>query len=138
MSVFYNIGYALDYQLKNMGSVPPIAWENKIYKPIKGTLYLRATNMTGDATQAGLGDSGEDENLGVYQVDVFAPADKGKKAALQMADLVANRFKRGTDLTYSGTTVRISSVNREAALTVDGWYHIPVNINYYSITQPRT
>lgn len=138
MSVFYDIGRALRKQLNAMTSLPPIAWENKKYTPIVGTLFLRPTNITGDTVQASLGDSGTDETVGIYQIDVFSPADKGDKAASQMADNVANKFKRGTVMSYNGRNVRVINVSRQVGITNnDGWYQVSVVITYKAFTQPR-
>ena len=138
MSVFTDIGAALDDNLNGMTGKPPIAWENVPYTPVTGTLYARATNLFGDTNQSSLGTTGEDETNGVYQVDVFSQAGKGKSEANNMADRIADQFKRGTDLTYNGLTVRVRSASRGAARTSEGWYHIPVIINYYAITQARS
>ncbi len=138
MSVFLDISAALDGQLNTMPSLPPVAWENKTYEPILGTLYLRATNIQGDTTQGSLGTNGEDLTIGVYQVDVFAPAGEGKNEALVMADNIANHFKRGTDLTYNSRVVTVTSAQRGPTNQADGWFQIPVEIIYRAYTQART
>jgi hypothetical protein len=138
MSVFTDISVALDSRLNTLADSPPVAWENKKYTPTKGTLYLRPANLAGAVEPSTLGDNGQDMNEGVYQVDVFAPGGKGKKAANDAADNVADHFKRGTDLTYNGRTVRIKSVSRNPGRNSNGWYQIPVIINYYAITSART
>ena len=136
-TAFTDIGSALDKHLDEMPSAPSTAWENKKYEPVKGTLYLRATRLPGEGEQATLGDGGEDLNEGIYQIDVFAPSDDWKKDALAMADLIANRFKRGAILTYNSVNVRIKKVWIDTGRNSDGWYHIPVNVSYYSHTQAR-
>lgn len=138
MSVFFDISAALDYQLNTMSSLPPVAWENKKYTPTQGTLFLRPVVLSGSTTTATLGDSGEDLSQGIYQVDVIAPASKGKNAAIVMADNIANHFKRGTVLTYNSRVVRVVNVQRRPAIIDGGWYQIPVEIIYKSYTQPRT
>ena len=115
----------------------PVAWENDIYKPIKGTLYLRPTLLPGDTVGATLSSGGTDEHVGVYQIDVFAEATKGKKAAIVMADLIADRFKPVTEMAYGGVTVRAVSVSRGAGVTESGWYKIPVTVRYLAFTTKR-
>jgi len=138
MSVFLDISAALDYQLSIMAGLPPVAWENKTYDPVIGTLYVRPTLLPGETTQATLGAQGEDQNIGIYQVDVFAPAGTGKNAAIVMADTIANHFKRGSDLVYNGRTVRIRNVSRLVGTNnADGWYQIPIEILYISFTTAR-
>lgn len=139
MSVFLDISAALDGRLNTMTGKPAVSWENVSYTPVNGTLYIRPTLLAGDTNQASLGDSGTDQNIGIYQLDVFAPAGTGKGAAIVMADTIANQFKRGTVLTYSGVTVRVKNASRQAAINnADGWYQVPVVVTYISYTQPRT
>lgn len=137
MSVFLDISAALDGRLNTMTSVPPVAWDNDTYEPTIGTLYLRPTNIPGDTLQSTLGDTGQDVTNGIYQVDVFAPLGEGKNEATVMADLVADRFKRGTDMVYNSRTVTVRSVSRQAANTSGGWYQIPVVIVYRAFTEAR-
>jgi len=138
MSVFRDILYCLDAHLKTLVPLPPVAWENKNYKPVKDTLYLRPTILPAETVQATLGDNGTDSNSGIYQIDVFTPSGKGIKAAIEMADKIANLFKRGTYITYNGRTVRVKSVGRERSSNDDnGWYIVPVVITYISFTEAR-
>ena len=139
MSVFLDISAALDGNLNSMAGKPDIAWENVKYTPAVGTIYVRPTLIPGDTTQASLGTSGTDESIGIYQVDVFTEAGQGKNEAVVMADKIANRFKRGTVMTYNGVNVRVISVSRQVGFNdAGGYYMIPVEINYISFTQPRT
>ncbi len=138
MTVFYDISSALDTRLSTMVGVPPIAQENKPYNPTKGSLYIRATNIPGDTVQASLGDNGEDRTIGIYQIDVFAEAGKGRKAAEQMADNIASHFKRGTDMSYNSRIVTVTTVQRRQGINNEGWYQIPVEIVYRSTTAART
>ena len=139
MSVFKDISAALDRNLNDMAGKPPIDWENQGYEPANGTLYVRPTIIPGDTVQASLGDAGQDVQVGVYQVDIFAKAGEGKNDALAMADLIADQFKRGTVLIYNTRNVRIQSASRlVAANTTDGWFQLSVQINYISFTEART
>ena len=137
MTVFRDIDAALVAQLNSMAGKPPIAWENSAYEPVLGTLYIRAYNLFGDTTQATLGDAGEDMTIGIFQLDIFAEAGKGKKAAMDMADTVADQFKRGTDLTYNGVTVTVRTVQRRTANITGGWYQLPVEVVYRAHTAAR-
>lgn len=139
MSVFIDIDAALSYHLNSMVGLPAVAWENKRYEPVKGTPFIQPTNLPTESIQSTLGDSGTDENGGIYQVDIFTEANKGKKQLMDFADLIADHFKRGTNLTYNTTTVRIKSVSLSVAnVTADGWYQSSVEINYISFTNART
>ena len=85
----------------------------------------------------GLGASGLDQHTGIYQVDVFAPAGEGRNAAEVKADAVADNFKRGTNLTYYGVTVRLGNTSRNTGITVDDRFVISVSINYSAHVAPR-
>jgi hypothetical protein len=139
MSVFINISTALDAHLEVMVGKPAlIAYENRNVEPIKDALYIRPTLIAGEVVQTTLGESGQDRNMGIYQVDVFAPSGKGKTASMAMADLIADHFKRGTDLSSGGTTLRIMSVSRQVAFNdSNGWFMLPVEINYIAFTEAR-
>ena len=136
-TTFSDISAALDARLNTLTGSAPIAWPNTVFKPTKGTLYLRATHLPVATEQAGLGNSGVDEYLGIYQVDVFAPTGKGRGASESKADIIANHFKRGTDLLYNGVNVRLGDVSRNAGTIDDDRYLISVSINYMAHVAPR-
>jgi len=138
MTVFLDISAALDDQLNDMTSLPPVAWENKEYEPTKDTLYLKPTILPGTVEATGLGATAQDESIGIYQVTVFGATGDGKNETVVMADKVADQFKRGTYLTYNSRTVRIEQVRRHGAVIVDGWYTITVDIHWTSFTEART
>ena len=138
-TVFTDISAALDKHLNDMVGKPPIAWPNNEYTPVKGTLYARPTNLSGDFQQVTLGDSGEDQVTGIYQIDIFAPSGEGKYESSTMADLIADQFKRGANPTYNGVTLRVRSATlREGINENNGWYHTFIEVNYLAITQART
>jgi len=136
-TVFFNLQAALHSRLSTMTSVPPVAWPNYGYTPTAGTLWLRPTVLPADTAAATMGDSGTDEQTGVYQIDIFAPLDEGDGAARAMADALADRFKPVTELTYNGLTVRCISGSIGGLIREDNWLHLPVKIRYLSYTTKR-
>jgi hypothetical protein len=136
-TVFSDISSALDLRLSTLSGSSPVAWANTGYKPVKGVLYLRANNLPASTVQAGLGSSGIDEHLGLYQVDVFAAAGKGRGEAEAKADIIADHFKRGTDLLYNGVYIRLGNVSRNAGLIDEDRFVISVTINYTAHVAPR-
>lgn len=138
MSVFTDISIALDTQLGTLSSSPPVAWPNSAYTPVTGTTYIRPTLLPASSEIATIGlTTSTDLNTGIYQVDVFTEAGTGKSAGMVMADLVADHFKRDTNLVYNGRTVTIKNVSQSPANTDNGWFQIPVNIEYQSFTAER-
>jgi hypothetical protein len=142
VSQFLDISAALDARLATMASLPPVAWENDEYKPVKGTLYIQQTHLPGDTVGGTLGNQaagGKDFHTGIYFLNIFAPAgdDTGKNTAYVMADNIANHFKPVTELTYNARLVRCVTVSRGAAITSDGWYQVPVRVQYQSFALKR-
>tara|TARA_R110000772_G_scaffold60108_9_gene135719 strand:- start:1990 stop:2406 length:417 start_codon:yes stop_codon:yes gene_type:complete len=130
-----DISAALDTKLIQFSAANsvPVAYENSEYTPTVGTLYLRATHLPADTLPIGLAFTSALDHLGIYQVDVIAPVDKGKGAAFAMADLLITAFPRG-DLTYNGVKVRIKSVSPQPGTRDGAYYIVSVIINYQSIT----
>ena len=136
-TVFADISSALDSRLNTLTGQSPIAWENTAYIPVKDTLYLRPTILPASTIQAGLGTSGLDEYVGIYQIDIFAPAGKGRGEAEIKADAVADHFKRGTDLSKNGKTVRLGDVSRNSGIKDEDRFIISISINYRAHVTPR-
>jgi hypothetical protein len=113
----------------------PTAWENKDFTPTQGQLYVRPTLLPGNTEPSSFDSS--DEHLGVYQVDVIAPSNKGKGEALIQADLIADQFKSRQVLTYNGVKVHLTSVSRGNGALSDGWYILPITAAYRAYTAPR-
>lgn len=140
MSAFNDINVALNQRMQAYATAnsKPVAYENVNYKPVVGTLYLRATVLPADTVQAGLGTTGQDLHEGIYQVDVFAPIDKPKAVALAEADAIADYFARGLTLSFNGVNVRVRTASIGSGRREENWYILPVFIDYLSFTQART
>ena len=95
------------------------------------------TVLPAETVQAGLGSTGQEMHEGVFQVDVFSPSNKPKAAALAEADAVANYFSRGSVLTYNSVDVRLKTASVGRGSNDNGWYIVPVFINYLSFTLSR-
>lgn len=133
-SIFVDISAALDKHLNDMAGKPPIAWPNDGYTPVKDTLYARPTNLQGETAA----ETENDRTNGIYQIDVFAPSGDGKGTAMAMADLIADRFKQDTEITYNSQTVRIKTCSyRPVDNSENGWYQIMIEANYYCFSVRR-
>lgn len=139
MSTAYkDISAALSNHLNTISPKPAIAWENYPYTPVDDTLYVRETLLPGDVTAAAVGSASQDHTIGIYQVDVFSPLNRGKADAVAQADAIADHFKRGTILTYNGVNVRMQNVSRGTGQMDGGKYwQIPVLITFEVYTNAR-
>lgn len=134
-TVFNDISAALDGRLALMPSLPPVAWENKVYEPVVDVLFLRPTNIQGDTVAA---TGAQDETVGIYQVDVFAPTGEGKNAVVVMADMVADWLKQNTEITYLNQMVRVRSVSRGLIRSDEnGWLSVNVDVTYDAFSDRR-
>ncbi len=134
-TTFLDISAALDNHLNNMVGLPSVAWPNKSFTPVAGTIYIRPTQLTGDSIPT---TNTDDMNIGIYQIDIFTEAGQGKAEIQAMADLIADRFKVDTQMTYNGVTVEVKTVSQKPARNNnDGWYQMPIEIVYYSFTVRR-
>lgn len=135
-SDFLDISSALDNHMSGITSYP-IAWENTVYTPIIGGTFFKPSILPVSTEQAGLGSAGLDEHIGIYQVDVYTEAGKGRRDSELNADAVANHFKRGTSLTYNGIVVRLGDISRSAGIIDGDRYVVSVSINYSAHVAPR-
>lgn len=136
-TAYFDVQAALDARLDAMAGTHEIAWQNVEYSPTKDQLFLRPTLLPGSSEAATISTAGTDEYIGVYQVDVFAPAGDGKAFALQMADTIADQFKPVTELTYNGVTVRCMAVNITQAAREEGWHQMSVDVRYMAHPSKR-
>lgn len=137
-TAFFDISAALDDNLNNLVGKPPIAWQNRSYTPVTGTLYVRPTHLPAAIEPETIGSNGEDLNEGIYQIDIFSESGKSKKELLEMADKITDQFKHGTILTYNGVSVEIKSTGiRSFNNNSDGWYQVSIDVIYYSFTARR-
>lgn len=140
-TAFLDIQAALDSSLSTAAGVIPVAWQypgtQGPYEPVTGTMYLRPTNLSGDTFQAELGTTGQDVTDGIYQVDILAPLDATQKTILDLADDIADAFKRGSTHTYNGVNVRIRRASVGTSTRDGAWQIIPVTISYFVYTAAR-
>lgn len=135
MATYFNdLQAALDTRLSTLAGGYEIAWPNTDFAPSAGQTFLSPSFLPDQTLQVGLGATGKDETNGIYQIDVVYPAGSGRST---IPDALADHFKRGTVLSYNGTTVRIRSVSIESAIT-DGAYHfVPVTVSFQTYTDAR-
>lgn len=133
MAEFIDISAALDKHLDDMTGKPDVAWENDAYEPVIGTLYVRASNLQGDS----YAETEQDRTDGIYRLDIMSPAGDGKSEAMTMADLLIDRFKQDTEITYGSAKVTILTASRGNGFNDGSWYSIILDIVYYAYTARR-
>lgn len=126
-----NIRLALETRLKALATFPT-AYENVDFTPTTGTAYQRVNLLPAQPDNPTLGGTHYLE-LGVFQITLCYPQNKGIKDAMTKAEAIRAHFSRGLSLTQGSTTLTITrtpSIN--PAFIDDGWYCVPVSIQYHA------
>lgn len=109
------IKLALDQRLASMGS-NNIAWENIQFKPTLNLMYLRPTLLNAESNMQTM--EGIQRNPGIYQIDVFAPLNKGSRTVLEKMDEIYTHFRQELRLEQDGVTILIRVIS-QIGLTSD-------------------
>lgn len=134
MSLFKAIKQALEMRLNLLDPRPPIAWENTDYEPSPREAYIAPFLIPAASNLADL--DYLQNNLGIFQIDIYVPADKGTGEQLAIADNISNLFKAQKLPLDDGGVVRIYAISpprnggREEA-----WYKASVDINWQCFSQ---
>lgn len=110
------------------------AYENDVFTPVIGTPYAQVFFLPDQPKGATLSGIGEDEHEGIFQVNLNYPKGKGSGAAANMADAIRENFEAGAKFVYASQEVTIRSCGRAGGRNVNGWYVLPVSINFYART----
>lgn len=106
------------------------AYENVDYVPIAGTPYQRVNLIPATPDNQSMGQTYYQE-LGLLQVTLFYPMNKGANAAQARAELIKTHFKRSTSMTQSGLIVQVTKTPTISPAFFDGdRYCIAVRIYY--------
>lgn len=95
-------------------------------------LWLALHDIPVSTTPVTVGDKGEDEALGIFQIDVNMPSGRGTGPTLQKADEIASMFTSGKSLLYNAQEVRVRRTEINPGRRVGGYYRISVSINYFA------
>lgn len=131
-----NILTALCAHLATLVTNPalPVAWPGIAFDSPPDN-YLRVTPLINETVSLVLG-NGANKHRGIFQVSVLWKSRSGLIAPLEVADLIAAHFAKGTTL-YSGT-VRVVIYRKPSAaspLQEDDRVQVPVSIPYHSFNE---
>ncbi|MDG0980238.1 MAG: phage tail terminator-like protein [Halieaceae bacterium] len=112
---------------------PPIAYENAAFTPVDGVLYLLETFIPNIKDQLGLGHSSADDYEGFYQITVNDSRSNRRFTAQEQARLLMLHFPRGAEYTFNSVKVKITSARVSQGITKEGWYSVPVTIEWRAI-----
>lgn len=123
---------ALQAKLATITPELATSYDNIEYKPVNGVPYQKAHFMPATPENPTMGDDYH-RIIGIFQVSLFYPINKGTADSGARAELIKTTFKRGTSMTNGSVTV---IVNKTPAISPgrrdgDRW-HIPVKISWYA------
>lgn len=128
MAVHTNIELALHTRLATLSGLPAVEWPNTAYTPTENTQFLRPTILPASSKLETL--TGQEAHIGIYQVDVFVPLEKGVAALHTLLDGIATLFKSNKTMTAGGDTVFVQAVSRGRAQRQESWYVGFIEVNY--------
>lgn len=125
-----DIRSALLTQLKTVVSETLIAEENEQFTPSDGAPWIRETLLPGVPERVEIMQDGKSRQVGVYQVDVFAPSGIGTGVPDALSKTIGDAFVPGTSYGTS-VDVRIRRVYSQPGREDGDWYHKPLLIEWW-------
>ena len=123
----------LDAHLETLVGLPPLSKENVLVQ-LNGTAFTRATLIPTTPVFGTLGTTGKTLRTGTYQVDVFVPENSGSATPNATADAIIAHFNKGLALAGADVTVIIRKAWRSVAIRSDGYYNVPVSVEWNCFT----
>ena len=106
-----------------------LALENRSFIPVNDARWYRATLMPAQPIDVGFGSPGDNRHMGIFQVDVFEPKNRGDKAVTAEAERIVGFYKRGTKLSSTGgVDIWVERAYCMTAHETDDTYQVPVMI----------
>jgi len=129
MGLFTDIQAALDKRLATTSGLPSVAWENILFKPVKGTTFIRPVVLSATSTMETL-EAKLQSNPGIYQIDIFVDTEKGPAAYNTLVDTIFDHFKETNTLIEDTTEVWLQAISRSPAIRDESWFKGTILINY--------
>lgn len=110
-----------------------VAWPNKAFTP-PAEGYLRVTHVPNVNRRLTIGSADPHQRLGLLQVSVFLPLNKGSSPATEIAGAIAAHFPADLRMRSGNVTVKVERKPDVSQGTPDGAYwHVPVMIRHQTI-----
>lgn len=111
----------------------PVGYENVTFdKPVAPNPWAYAFNLPVNSSPATLGDQGEDEHKGIWQIDLNFPMREGEVAVNLVAGLVRTYFRAGRKFINGSSKVTITSCSRSRGREAEGFWRVSMSINYFA------
>jgi hypothetical protein len=131
---------ALMTKLLSLTGVTPIAYPNRVFAPPDGATWIKVDFIPADSNPVTLGEAGDDELTGFFQVAIMSPAGSGDGSGIELSDTISAGFKNGSHLIYQDRVVRIShsqnNPGNEVKVDTSVWYPNYLTV-YWSARRKR-
>lgn len=136
-SILQDIRAALETHLSNISGLPAIVYENvNEFDPTTGTPFIQCKFLPVTRRPAVRGLNPQQRYGGVFAIQVYTPTGQGPAQADSYADLILESFDATTDISFTNSSdetiiVSIDYAERNAGLTDNPWYFVPVSVHWY-------
>lgn len=110
----------------------PTAYPNDDFDPKNETEFNQIHLIPSASQGATFGQGGRDVESGIFQITLNVQSGTQDGVILSRARAIKSYFQQNNSLTYSTVTVNITTITIEQGFHSDGWYKVPVSINYRS------
>lgn len=132
MSTLKNINAALVSAYREIREPDlPTAYEAKDFTPPAGQPWARVLNVPADKYVKSLGDGGQDEVTGFFQIDYYVPENDGTGRLHGYADATLSHFRNGRRFTYAGQEVKIRRTSMSAIRRDDKSASFNITLSVY-------
>jgi hypothetical protein len=114
----------------NFSDASEVVWENTSYTPDLTTPWFEEFFLPNDSRQASLGLTGEQEDFGLYQINVNIPINQGTFLSDTYIDELSQLFKIGTILEKDGEKIYIENSTAAQGIPEENWYVVPFTISW--------
>jgi hypothetical protein len=117
--------------LMSVPGLPDMKWEGKRFKPVDGVPWgAERIEMAGTTTET-LGFVGQAQEVAIYQIELYWPANGTVSDADDLADRIRQTFWHGRGIGPEGIKGSVLSSTRLRSVEMDSYYQIPVRIEFY-------
>lgn len=95
-------------------------------------IWYALHNLRGQSSPVTMGNKGEDNHPGIFQIDVNAPKGSGSGMVLGEVDKLVPLLPAGKAFTANGQTVKLLGTSVSPGRTVGGYYRVSITLSYYS------
>lgn len=112
---------AITQHIQSIGFTHPIMYQNQSqWVTPSNKLWLRVSILMGEKGQLTLSDT--DEQVGIVQVDIFAPKASGTFGAYGVADALDSAFSRLNPIESNGVKIYVQSIAPAQPVEDDPWW----------------